>query len=365
LESTVKNKVLALAALGTLTAAGCSYAQSSVAVYGLVDVGVDYTNHANAAGDSVMRVVSGGMNTSRFGFRGNEDLGGGLKAVFQLEGGFFADQGTIDGALFRRQANAGLEGAFGRLVVGRSYTTTYDFMLPFDPMGYAPNYSWVTSGNGTGVSKYGMTTGFDNIIKYQGEFGGVKLGASYGVGEVAGSSSDSAKMVLGAGWGAGPFAIAATYDRVNGNTVAATGRRTETTTAHLGASYALSGSLALKGGMRNYKQVPAAAASPDVRANLYWLGANYKATQAMEVTAALYYQDVKNVASAVEADPSMLVLSSKYFLSKRTFLYATTAYAKARHNQLVGLTRDNTADGGVTGFGSSQTGVTVGIQHRF
>jgi predicted porin len=361
----VKKKILALAALSTLTAAGVSHAQSTVAVYGLVDVGVDYTNHANTARDSVLRLVSGGMNTSRFGFRGNEDLGGGLKAVFQLEGGFFADQGTIDGALFRRQANVGLEGAFGRIVAGRSYTTIYDFMLPFDPMGYAPNYSWVTSGNGTGVSKYGMPTGFDNIIKYQGEFSGVKLGASYGFGEVAGSNSDSAKIALGAGWGAGPFAIAATYDRVNGNTTAATGRRTETTTYHLGASYALSNSLALKGGMRNYKQEPAVATTPEVRANLYWLGANYKATQQVEVTGALYYQDVRNVASAVEADPAMLVLSTKYLLSKRTFLYATAGYAKAKNNQLVGLTRDNTADGGVSGFGSNQTGVTLGIQHRF
>ncbi|MEB0178335.1 porin, partial [Undibacterium sp. CCC3.4] len=88
---------------------------------------------------------SGGMNTSRLGFRGNEDLGGGLKAIWQLEGGVILDTGTSDGDLFGRQANVGLQGDFGRIVAGRSYSTTYDFILPFDPLGYAPQYSWATS----------------------------------------------------------------------------------------------------------------------------------------------------------------------------------------------------------------------------
>jgi predicted porin len=57
------------------------------------------------------RVISGGMNTSRWGLRGSEDLGGGLKAVFNLEGGILMDTGAQDGALFKRQANVGLEGA--------------------------------------------------------------------------------------------------------------------------------------------------------------------------------------------------------------------------------------------------------------
>ena len=83
------------------------------------------------------------------------------------------------------------------------------------------------------------------------------------------------------------------------------------------------------------------------------------------LTGAVYYQNVKNVAPGKDADPIMYVLQAKYTLSKRTFLYAATAYAKAKNNQLVGLTRDSTADGGVSGFASNQTGVMVGMQHRF
>lgn len=359
----MKKSLLPLAVLATI--AGAAQAQSSVTVYGIMDTGVEYTTHANAANDSVLRLTSGGQNTSRFGFKGSEDLGGGLKALFQLEGGMFIDTGVGDGALFKRQANVGLEGGFGRVVAGKSFTTTYDFMLPFDPMGYAPDYSWVTSGNGTGVSKYGMPTAFDNIIKYHGKFGGFNVGASYGFGEVAGTTSDSARYALGLGYANGPFSIGTSYDRVNGNTVAATGNKNQAATVHLGAAYQVTSSVALKGGYRNYKLVAGAAATPDVRADMYWGGVNYQATAAVGLTGVIYHQDVKNVADRTDADPTMYVFRAKYALSKRTDLYAAAAYAKAKNNQLVGLTRDSTADGGVSGFASSQTGLIAGIQHRF
>lgn len=359
----MKKTLLALAALTAV--AGAAHAQSNVTVYGLVDAGIEYANNANAAKNSVTRQTSGGMNTSRLGFKGSEDLGGGLKAVFQLESGILLDTGATDGVLFKRQANVGLEGAFGRVVAGRSYDTSYDFMLPFDPMGYAPQYSWVTSGNGTAVSKYGMPTAFDNIIKYQGEFNGLKVGASYGFGEQAGSSADSAKYNLGLGYASGPFSIATTYDRVNGNTVAATGNRNETSTIHLGAAYKLSNDVTLKGGYRNYKLVSGAAATADVRADMYWGGVNYQATPVLGLTGAVYYQNVKNVAPGTDADPIMYVFRAKYALSKRTDLYAATAYARAKNDKLVGLTRDSSADGGISGFSSSQTGLMIGMQHRF
>ncbi|QDZ30296.1 porin [Noviherbaspirillum sp. UKPF54] len=359
----MKKSLLALTALAAI--GGTAQAQSNVTIYGIMDAGVEYANNANAAKDSVWRLTSGGQNTSRFGFKGTEDLGGGLKALFQLEGGMFLDSGAGDGPLFKRQANVGLSGAFGSVVAGRSFTTTYDFILPFDPMGYAPGYSWATSGNGTATSKYGMPTAFDNMLKYQGEFNGIKFGASYGFGEVAGNNADSRKYALGIGYAVGPLSVAATYDQANGNTVTATGNRNETTTLHLGAGYKISDSIDVKGGYRSYKLVAGAVNTADVRADTYWGGVNYKATPALELTGAVYYQDVKNVASGTDADPTLYVLRAKYALSKRTFLYATTGYAKAKNNQTVGLTRDSTADGGVTGFSSSQTGFIAGIQHRF
>lgn len=355
-----------LAALPAAAAVQAQQQASNVTIYGLVDTGVEYVNHASASGAGITRVTSGGMNTSRFGFRGTEDLGGGLKTVFQLEGGYFTDTGTGDGPLFKRQANVGLEGSYGRLTLGRSFTTVYDFLLPYDPMGYAPQYSWATSGNGTDKGgKYGMTTQFDNLIKYTTNFGGFKFGASYGLGEQADSAANSAKYAMGLNYGTGPLGVAATVERINGNTVPATGNRDKTTVMHLAASYQATEALSLKAGYRNFKKEAGAANVADLRADLYWAGANYQVTPTIGLTGVVYYQNEKNLAPGTDGDPIMYVLRAKYALSKRTDLYAVTAYAKAKNGQLVGLTRDSTADGGVTGFSSNQTGAMVGIQHRF
>ena len=344
-------------ALAVLPAAAAVHAQSNVTLYGLVDAGVEYVNHASATGGSITRLTSGGMNTSRFGLRGSEDLGGGLKAIFQLEGGIFIDNGTADGpagSLFRRQANVGLEGGFGRLVVGRSYTTAYDFMLPFDPMGYAPVYSWATAGSATSGA-YGMATAFDNILKYQGTFGGVKVGASYGFGEQPGSNTSNSRYAVGAGYAAGPVSAAVTFERVNDNP--ATPAREETNTYHLGAAWQVSKDVALKLGARHFEQSVSGAA--DLRANTYWTGVNWQVTPAVGLTAALYFQDQRNLVT--DADPKMLVLRAKYALSKRTDLYAVVGHARAKNDLPVGLSRDLNPQG----FSDTQTGTMVGLQHRF
>jgi predicted porin len=362
-----KISIAALSTLASLLTVGAAHAQSSVIVYGLLDVGIDNTSNATPGKSSLTRVTSGGQNTSRWGVRGSEDLGNGLKAVFNLEGGLSLDTGTIDGGstqpLFKRQANVGFEGSFGRVVVGRSFTTVYDFMLPFDPMGYAPSYSWATSGNATtgalgSPSKYGMTTAFDNLIKYAGQAGPVKFGASYGFGEQASGSADSRKMAVAANYGVGPFALVATYEQVNGNTVALSGNRDKTTVAHLGAMYT-EGPLKIQAAVRDYKLDSNAPTTPDLRGDLYWAGVSYETTPALTLTGVVYYQDVKNVAANLDADPVMLVARVKYALSKRTFVYVAAAYAKAKNDRLVSLSRDD------VGYNDTQRGVMAGVQHRF
>lgn len=345
--------------LGLATAcAAQAQSASNVSMYGLIDGGVEYISNANAAKDSLTRVTSGSMNTSRWGVRGSEDLGGGLKAVFNLEGGILLDTGNLDGVLFKRAATVGLEGSFGRVVLGRGFTTTYDFLSAFDPMGYSAAYSWVVSGNATGASKYGMASSFDNLVKYQGQVGKFKVGATLGMGEQASGFANSAKYVLGTVYADGPLSAAATFERVNGNTVAATGNRDETSTFHLAGAYD-TGTYKLMAGMRSYKLVAGRAATADLRARTFWTGMSYKATPAVTLIGAVYYQDVRNVAAGTDADPVMLVARAKYALSKRTDLYSTLGYAKARHGKLVGLSRDE------AGFSDTQTGLAAGIQHRF
>ena len=353
----MQKKLLTAAILSTVC--GAATAQSNVTVYGLIDTGIEYLNNAGATGGSVTRMSSGAMNTSRIGFRGTEDLGGGLKAIFQLENGFKLDNGAFDGdagQLFNRQSNVGLEGSFGRIVAGRSFSTTYDFILPFDPMGYSAQYSWVTSAGATGGRKDGMPTGVSNLVKYQGDFGGFKLGAMYGFGEVAGSVKDTSKYGVGVAYGNGPFSLATTYDRVNGTAAVPGGSFDKTTTAHLAAGYQVMESLKFSLGYRYFKKSLASGAT-DLRSDFYWGGATYKFTPALSLIGTIYYQNQKNLVT--DADPIMYSLRLKYALSKRTDLYASGAYAKAKNNQLVGLSRDD------VGFGNSQVGVTLGMQHRF
>ena len=354
----MKKSVLSLAMLASFAAAGAAQAQSNVQVYGLLDAGIESLNHASATQGSVVKVISGGKNTSRWGLRGSEDLGGGLKAVFNLEGGILMDTGNLDGVLFKRQAVVGLEGGFGRIVMGRSFTTAYDFLILFDPLGYAPNYSWATSTNASGPSKYGMTTAFDNLVKYSGATGEFKYGATVGLGEQAGSAADSRKYSVGGSWTHAGLGLMATYEQVNGNTVVTTGNRDKTTAYHLATDYR-NGDWRVGAGMRGYKLVAGKALTADVKADTYWAGASYLVQPAVTLTGAVYYVNVKNVAAGQDADPIMYVARSLVALSKRTDLYVAAAYAKAKNGKLVSLSRDD------AGFGNTQTGLTAGMQHRF
>jgi predicted porin len=353
----MKQKLLSLAVLSALSLAGAAQAQSNVQVYGLIDAGVEYVDHAASNGNSTVRVVSGGKNTTRWGFRGTEDLGGGLKAVFGLEGGILLDTGNADGALFKRQAYVGLDGKLGRVVLGRSFTTVYDFVIKFDPMGFAPNYSWATSGAATGPSKYGMTTAFDNLIKYSGSSGALSYGASVGLGEQAGSTADSRKYAAAVSWMDKGFGVMGSIERINGNTLPATGNRDQTSAFHLAADYKTP-SWRYSAGMRGYKLESGKAATPDVRADTYWGGISHYVNN-ITLTGAVYHVNVKNVAAGKDADPTMVVARGMLALSKRTDLYLSAAHVSGKNGQLVGLSRDD------AGFGTSQTGITAGIQHRF
>jgi predicted porin len=355
----VKRTSMAAAVVMLVAAYSNANAQSNVQVYGLLDVGVDITSDAKPGGGSMSHVSSGGMNTSRWGIKGNEDLGGGLYAVFQLESGILMDTGAQDGNLFKRQANVGLEGKWGRLVLGRSFTSVYDTVIRFDPMGFAPYYSWATGGSATLPNKYGMTTGFDNLIKYSGESGDWKYGFSYGLGEQqGGSSADSAKYAGAVSYQSETLGGMFTAERINGNVVPLTGNRDETTAYHLGGYYA-TGDFKFWLGGRVFKMVAGKAATPDVKGNTVWAGVAYKLQPNVTLTGAVYHIDQRNLAAGKDADPTMYVVRYRYAASKRTDLYATVAYTKGKHDQLVGLSRDD------AGFGESQHGLMVGMQHRF
>ena len=119
----MKKTLAALAVLGAF-GAGSAYA-ADVTVYGVVDLGLKYT-HADSdkQGEDAtdkLEMASGMQSGSRFGLKGTEDLGNGMKVGFVLENGFSADDGSLgnDGRLFGREAQVNLSGAFGEISFGR------------------------------------------------------------------------------------------------------------------------------------------------------------------------------------------------------------------------------------------------------
>jgi predicted porin len=130
----MNKNIFAAAALAAC--AGAASAQSGVTVYGIVDAGI--VRESGGAAGPVNKVTSGVGSYSRIGFRGVEDLGGGLAGIFTLESGFRVDTGELDAAntLFNRQAFVGLKSPFGTLTVGRQFTPWHMTLLQVaDPFG--------------------------------------------------------------------------------------------------------------------------------------------------------------------------------------------------------------------------------------
>ncbi|KVA19352.1 porin [Burkholderia ubonensis] len=336
-----------------------AHAQSSVTIYGIMDAGIEYTNHAAPDGGNSFKLKSGNKNTSRWGLRGVEDLGGGLKAVFRLESGIDLANGASDDgpdSIFARRATVGLKGKWGELTLGRNFTVTYDYMMPFDPMGYSQNYSWASSSMATGGRKDGIFSRSSNAVRYDGEFGGFKFGAMYGFGNVAGSVKTSSKYDFALGYEKGPFAAVVTFDRQNGaaDSVTPADPVNYIQGIHAGLSYDF-GNLKTMAGYRNYKRTFRTAAASQL-SDMVWVGGSYQFTPAFSLIAAVYHQNIKG---GTDADPTLVSVRANYALSKRTVLYASGGFAIAQHGQKVGVSRD------VAGYGTTQVGATVGIQQRF
>ena len=190
----MKKTLIAFAALSAI--AGVAHAQSSVTLYGIADVYLGQkSSKTTTAGVEVKQpsqtvIDSGGLNGSRWGLRGSEDLGGGMKAVFQLENGFDISNGAgAPGVLFDRQAFVGLSGGFGTVSLGRQYTA-YDTLRGatnnvFDSTFAATGGAWAN-----GVADYSNRV--NNSIAYTSpSFGGFsgQVVASVGENKLTGLSA--------------------------------------------------------------------------------------------------------------------------------------------------------------------------------
>ena len=198
----MKKSLLALAVLGAF--AGAASAQSSVTLYGKLDLGF-----AKAAGSADKQVADG--SSSRVGFRGVEDLGGGLKALFQFEHRFNPDTGTVTNTAFwHGLSTVGLGGSFGTVNLGRQYTAAYSLATGvIDPFGG----DTVAGLRGESLTKSVARLRTDNSVRYDGAFGGLKVAAD--IAETPAGGVDRPYSVA-AQYAAGPFMVAASYDNPTG-----------------------------------------------------------------------------------------------------------------------------------------------------
>ncbi|MYN16079.1 porin [Rugamonas sp. FT107W] len=211
----MKKSLIAMAVLGAMSSA--AFAQSNVTIYGIVDAGI-VSERGGVA--NTTKVTSGVGSASRLGFKGTEDLGGGLSAVFVLESGVKVDTGESDvaGSIANRQSYVGLKSTTaGQLTLGRQYTPYYETLRDVaDPfaLGYAG-----TAKNLFGVA--GNNTRNSNAIVYQSpSIEGFQGEVSYSVGEQAGDASAQRQLGTWIGYSNGPLNVRVAYNARNNDTVA-------------------------------------------------------------------------------------------------------------------------------------------------
>ncbi len=372
----MRRTVCLLMALAAFDSA--AQAQSSVTLYGVADANLEYVSNMSAQvpaaangfkagpGHSAYRVSSGGLSGSRWGLRGAEDLGAGLKALFVLESGFNIDDGKQGqgGRMFGRQAYIGIESArVGSFTFGRQYTTLAEVLANFAPAAFATQYDPI-------FLQLGLNYRSDNVARYTGTFGPVKAVAHWSFGNgVSGSGEVPGQFRRDTGYGAGlvyasgAFAATVGYDQYN-PTLDAAGSTGTFKKVAIAASYGL-GPATIMSGYR-WGQSKGVDGSLVLRDDYYWVGAVYHAAPSLDFNLGYYYDNAKNVAGATNLkNPWQIQFIGTYSLTRRSSLYLTTAYAKNAALNLDSLA-DSFVGGHVLGAGKdSMLGVGVGIRHIF
>jgi predicted porin len=375
-------------------------AQTNVTLYGRVDASIGSESRGSAAGvasGSALSLLSGVQSSNRWGVRGSEDLGGGLKAIFNLEGGFDADIGrggstastqtgvsngsggfvpgttaaNTAGALdFRRRSVVGLEGGFGTLVFGRDYDPMFRVLLASDTLGlgHYANVHSITGGTTlTGTRAYGVR--IDNGIHYVSpSLGGFVVRAAYGLSEQFVASALNTKTTgrqigLSGEYAAGPLYVGLAYraNSVASNTAAVpTAATLQTGTdkyTSLGARYNF-GAFAINGGLNriNVANNVGAAAVSDVKS--MWLGGD------AQVGPGRLHAQFGRIDPTGAGKASTIGITYNYPLSKRTNAYATFGQTKNNTATNYSLYTSSTIVN-PNGVGADPRGIAFGVGHNF
>jgi len=383
-------KTLTLIVAGIMGAFAMSaHAQSSVTLYGTLDAGVVYSN--NEGGHSNWQQASGSVSNTYFGLRGNEDLGGGLHAIFTLESGFNLNSGQFSQteSLFNRQAYVGLQSEqYGTVTLGRQYDSMVDYLAPLSETGggYGNNLAAHPFDN----DNLDNTFSVQNAVKYQSaNYGGFKFGGLYGFSNDAGQFSNNRAWSAGASYNNGPLSVAASYLQLNNsgstnlNGAVTQGNGTAEIAAMLqrtfGAGINYSYGPANVGFVYTHTQLDgitgvnvggetlAGFGGTNLHLDNFELNGRYALTPALSLNAAYTFTNGAMTGSNGSGDPKWQTasLQGDYSLSKRTDVYLEGIFQHASGelgNLGANVASINTLSPSTS---ANQTVVAVGMRHRF
>lgn len=358
----MKKSILALAVLGIF--AGAASAQTNVTIYGIVDAGVfGADNGSSGDNDKTWGVGSGMQSGSRLGFKGTEDLGGGLSAIFTLEAGFNVDNGThaqgipatvgppvtaATDRLFGRQAFVGLNSGFGAVKLGRQYNPIRSAVESVDPFGVG------LAGNAGNIFElYGERA--DNTLNYtSGNFGGFVGQLAYSFGEVAGDSTAGRQMGASGAYDNGPIRAVIAYHRADAATVATLLNKQET--VMLGGSFNFGMAKLHAAYARNEGETGTGLG--DLEADDFMIGVS--APFGPTTLLASYIRRSDDSLEANDVDQWAIGLT--YAVSKRTNFY--TSYAKIKNDGLASKGLGSAFNGNPTP-GNDPALFNIGVRHIF
>ncbi len=384
-------KTLIVAAVSASFSVAAS-AQSSVTLYGVLDAGITYTS--NVGGHTNWQQMSGGIDQSRWGLRGSEDLGNGLKAIFTLESGFSLGNGGFannngaamnsasNNGIFNRQAFVGLSSNYGTVTLGRQYGAEQDFLAPLTATG-----SWGGTSFAHVMNLDNMNTngGFavNNSIKFtSANYEGFTFGGTYGFSNQAGGFSDNRAYSIGAAYQFQGLHLGAAFVQQN-NPYSANNQSGATSGLFAassdgaalgnfrqrifgaGASYefgpAQVGFVWTQANIGNVQSIPLS-----IHQNNYEVNAKYKLTSALGVGVAYTYTQLTGSLSDVDSHQhfNQLGVQADYALSKRTDFYTQVVYQRASGEGAAAGIYNPTTGGGLSSS-VNQTAATVGLRHRF
>ena len=336
----MKKSLLALAVLTAVT--GAASAQSSVTLYGKVDLGL-VLDSGNSAGKSV-RISSGVTGGSRIGFKGVEDLGGGMKAAFQLETGYCADSAagapnfcTGSNQFMGRQAHGDLTGAFGAISAGRQYSLGFNNLSTIDPFGtgFAGQVNNIVDPSGIRLNN-SATYSTPNIA-------GVTVSAEVALGEQTGNWQANRETGAGVTYASGPAYAGFTYYDVgnaNGNGAAR-------------KNYLLGGTYDF--GVIKLHALAQKSTGPSSLDVLDLMGGLTIPVAGGSVMASYIHHNDRTIG---DKDATQLGVGYLYPLSKRTSIYSAFAHIQNRNGATFTV-------GNATETGTGDKAFNLGVVHNF